>query len=62
MVYHGRLRTKVPARVVFEPIGMFSNRMRLHAAQGYRSPEAFEVCWGGLESGGGSWSRAPHHF
>ena len=47
MVYHERFRTKAQARVVFESMERFCDRKRLHAAQGYRSPEAFEARWVG---------------
>lgn len=43
MVYHEHFATKQEARAaVFEYIEMFYNRIRLHAALDYLSPEAFE--------------------
>lgn len=48
MVYHRRFKTKAEARAaVFDYIEAFYNRVRLHAALGYLSPEQFEARRGG---------------
>ncbi|OIQ10951.1 IS2 transposase TnpB [Moorella thermoacetica] len=42
-VYHRRFKTRAEARVeIFEYIEVFYNRLRLHSALGYETPEEFE--------------------
>ncbi|WXJ94324.1 IS3 family transposase ISCce3 [Neomoorella carbonis] len=43
LVYHRRFKSRAEARVeIFEYIEVFYNRLRLHSALGYETPEEFE--------------------
>jgi transposase InsO family protein len=43
LVYHRRFKTRAEARLeIFEYIEVFYNRLRLHSALGYETPEEFE--------------------
>lgn len=46
LIYHNVFETRVQAkRSIFEYIEVFYNRIRLHSAIGYKSPESYEKGW-----------------